>query len=319
MIFKVTDSLKGSMSIMQLLGPCGVLELQLELKSVTQEGYYFQLEDGDFDFELKYKNGFFHLIRNGYSVKFEACLGRHEGIYNTVAFAWAPSWLAAGSNDLMKKTDTPPVAVPVSIIREAKKQTLVPNLLFKSEEQFRQKVLDCLLSAQDKIEESKSQVSFWNFVKGENGKVVNISPKDETHVQSLIHGLIFDQMMMNSIEVVPEYQNKSGALDFCLMAQVEGMGIAKIAIEFKHAHSPKLIHGISSQLPAYMNSVGAIYGVYVVFLFKGEWFELPKEFTNKHDIDIKLNELRSNSSQPEHKNINVIVFDLAKNKTASLA
>lgn len=319
MKFEVTESLRGAVSIMQLLGPCGILELQLELNSVARDGYYFRLKDDGFSFELQYHNGIFELKRNDYSVTFEGKNGKCEGIYHTVVFAWSPEWLAAGANGHIKKIDTPPTSIPVSIHRQAKRENLLPNLSFSSEEQFRQKVLDCFYSIQNKVTETKCQNSFWNFTKGNNGKVTSITPKDETQIQSTIHGLLYDQMMVNSIEVIPEYQNGKGILDFCLMAQVDDIGFVKLAVEFKRAHSSKLTHGIETQLPLYMKSVQSNYGIYGVFWFKGEIFDQPLKYNSKEDLEYSLNDLRCSSNIPEHSNVNVITFDLNHGKSASNA
>lgn len=319
MKFEVTESLQGSVSIMQLLGPCGILEIQLELDSVVRDGYYFRLKDGDFSFELQYHNGVFELKRNGYSVMFEGKRGKREGVYHTVVFAWSPEWLAAGANGDIQRTDTPPTSIPVSIHRQAKKENLLPNSSFSTEEKFRQKALDCFYSIQNKVTETKSQNSFWNITKGKNGRVTSITPKDETQIQSTIHSLLYDQMMINSIEVVPEYKNGEGSLDFCLMAQVDDVGVAKLAVEFKRAHSSKLIHGLETQLPLYMKSVQSKYGIYGVFWFKGDMFDQPSKYTKKEDLECLLNDLRCGSNVPEHRNINVITFDLNRRGTASNA
>ncbi len=319
MKFEVTESLRGALSIMQLLGPCGYLAVQLELNSVVRGGYYFRLKDGGFSFELQYHNGVFEFKRNDYSVTFSGKDGKREGIYHTVEFAWSPEWLAAGANGNIKKTNTPPTSIPVSILRQAKRENLLPNSSFASEEQFRQKVLDCFYSIQNKVSETKSQNSFWNFTHGSNGKVTSITPKNETQIQSTIHGLLYDQMMINSIEVIPEYQNGEGILDFCLMAQVDDIGFVKLAVEFKRAHSSKLKHGIEIQLPLYMRSIQSKYGIYGIFWFKGERFKQPSKYKNKEELECFLNNSRCNSNIPEHSNVSVITFDLSHIKTASNA
>lgn len=319
MKFEVTKSLRGALSIMQLLGPCGIIELQLELDSLVRDGYFFRLNDDGFSFELQYQNGVFDLKRNGYSVAFEGKNGKREGIYHTVVFAWSPEWLTAGANGDIQKTDTPPTLIPVSILRQAKKENLIPNSLFASEEQFRQKVLDCFYSIQNKVIETKSQSSFWNFTKVINGKVLSVKPKDETQIHSIIHGLLYDQMMVNSIEVIPEYQNAKGILDFCLMAQVKDIGFVKLAVEFKMAHSSKLTHGMEKQLPLYMKSVQSKYGIYGLFWFKGGLFDQPSKYKSKEELEYFLNDLRCSSNIPELSNVNVITFDLSHTKTASNA
>ncbi|EGR0905781.1 hypothetical protein ACSTJP_01500 [Vibrio parahaemolyticus] len=319
MEFEVTESLQGSLSIMQLLGPSGILELQLELSSVVRDGYYFRLQDQGFHFELKYTKGVFELIRNGHSVTFEGSKGKPEGIYHTTVFGWGPDWIAVGANGDIRKVDTQPTTIPNSIHRQAKKMCLLPNESFISIEAFRQKVLDCFYSIQEKINETSSYDGFWNIVKGDNGSIISRHPKDETQIQSVIHSLLFDQMMINSIEVIPEYKNGAGSLDFCLLAQIDNHGFEKIAVEFKRAHSTKLIHGLDIQLPCYMQTINATYGIYGVFWFKGNDFEQPSKYEDKHELDCSLNDLRCNSNKPDHKNVNVIIIDLHRGKSASNA
>ena len=126
-------------------------------------------------------------------------------------------------------------------------------------------------------------------------------------------------MMINSIEVVPEYHNGSGSLDFCLLAQIDDSGIEKIAVEFKRAHSTKLIHGIETQLRCYMQTIKATYGIYGVFWFKGDSFDKPLNYEDKYAIDYFLNDLRCKSNKPEHRNVNVVIMDLHWKKSASNA
>ena len=57
--------------------------------------------------------------------------------------------------------------------------------------------------------------------------------------------------------------------------------VAKACVEFKHAHSADIRHGLTRQLPEYMRAHSTDMGFYCVLWYKGDHFDKPAlEFGN---------------------------------------
>lgn len=314
----LADSFLGSFPFYDLVGLGGYAEQQIEIASIKRDGYIFKVEHPEFNLSLAYQKGDMVLRRNGYEVRFPAVEGDVDGIFHVVKVMWDTSSLKLGSSSGVVTTTTPYTIPPASLVRQAKLENLIPSDDFDSMESFRNRVHNCFATLGDKIEESMSIDVYWDVAK-DGKKIVGRRPKNETEIQSNLHALLYDQFFVQSIEVIPEAVNASGRLDFALMANVKGAGIQKICVEFKHAHSEKLEHGLLVQLPNYMQSMRAKYGIYCVLYFKSEWFDLPKKYENRYDLELKLAEIRSAAIHPIQQNIKVFSIPFAKGKSASLA
>ncbi|MGF6570060.1 hypothetical protein ABH945_002171 [Paraburkholderia sp. GAS333] len=313
----LSDSVMGSVPFYDLVGLGGYTEQQIEIASIKRDGYFFRVEHPDFSLSFGYENGDFVLRRNGYEVRFPAIQGEIDGVFHTVKAAWGVDSLKLGANGLVATTKTPYTVPPTSIVRQAKLENLMPSEIFDSLESFRGRVHNCFATLCDKVEESLSTDIYWNVVK-DGKKIIIRKPKDETEIQGNLHALLYDQFLAQSIEVIPEARNSRGRLDFSLLANVKGVGIDRIAVEFKHAHSNDLEHGLLSQLPDYMHSIRAKYGIYCVLYFKCDWFDQPKGFDDRYDLELKLAELRSPTIHPVQQNIKVFCIPFTRKKTASL-
>ncbi|MCC7599348.1 hypothetical protein IGS61_17805 [Janthinobacterium sp. FW305-129] len=313
----LANSVMGCIPIYDLVGIGGYTVQQVEIASIKRDGYFFRVNHPDFYLSLEYQGGDFVLNRNGYEVRFPATEGEIDGIFHNINVLWSTNSLTLTANGKKITTNTPYTVPPESIIRQAKLENLIPNSEFDSLESFRSKVHNCFATLGDKIEESLSTDMYWDVLK-DGGKIVERRPKGETEVQSNLHALLYDQFFSQSIEVVPEARNASGRLDFALLANVRGLGIQKIAIEFKHAHSDDLEHGLLHQLPSYMQSIKAKYGIYCVLFFKCGWFDLPKKYENRFTLEVNLADIRNVTNYPIQQNIKVYSIPLVRLKAASL-
>lgn len=100
---------------------------------------------------------------------------------------------------------TIPTVAPPSLIKWARTQDLLPVTTYDSEEAFRAKVHSCLRSIQDKVTETGAVNPFWNITYDGN-TIKERQPKKEVDIHPRIHCLLSDQMLMSSIDVVPEYK-----------------------------------------------------------------------------------------------------------------
>ncbi|GAG75348.1 unnamed protein product, partial [marine sediment metagenome] len=210
---------------------------------------------------------------------------------------------------------TPPLAPPINLIRWARKNNLLPVEEYISAEEFRNKVHSCLLSIQDKLQEIGAYSQFWNITY--NGKKIEKRiPKHETEVQPIIQCLLSDQFLMASIEIIPEFKGGVGDLDFLFIAKIKDQGFAYFCVEFKNAHSDKLVNGLTTQLPSYIQNKGASYGAYCVLDYRGQWFDKPI-LENNDSLSFYLNLKSAVIPLPMNDNIRVFVYELSKPLSAS--
>src|SRR5262249_24424935 len=81
------------------------------------------------------------------------------------------------------------------------------------------------------------------------------------------------------IEVTPEYTVSGGRLDFLFTGLLADNQRVYACVEFKHAHSRDLLHGLTHQLPAYMRGKGCDFGLYCVLYFRGGDFAAPAQYS----------------------------------------
>ena len=97
---------------------------------------------------------------------------------------------------------------------------------------------------------------------GENGMIVSRSPKREVEIHQTIHCYLSDQALLRSFQVIPEFKTGVGNVDFMILGQLSNGDSVKVCVECKNAHSPDLIHGLTKQLPSYMENTLSGSGIY---------------------------------------------------------
>lgn len=149
---------------------------------------------------------------------------------------------------------------------------------------------------------------------------VPAEPKGETQIQPTIHVLLHEMFSSAGIQVVRESDEGIGNLDFRLMFTTKaGKGIS-VAIEFKLAHHKRLMHGVKSQLPAYMDATRTNHGLFLVFWFKdtnGKFFKEPRNYSLAETRNNLMNEAK-NVSEKLNKTIEAIVVDASIRSSASV-
>ncbi len=283
------------------------------------EGEIFTVIDEEFHLIAQILNDELILQRNDECISLDISEVVAASLNIKFVINWSPRHLrliCGNPGGMMIDSDEEPtsfVMPPPSLVKWARKQNLLSVNEYKSEEQFRQHIYSSLLSLQDKIIETGSINSFWNIVY-DGKKIDKYLPKQETDIHPTIHSLLYEQMLMGSITVIPEYKTGVGNLDFSFIGIVEGRGQCEVFVEFKLAHSKDIYHGLEEQLPAYMENKGIKYGAYCVLWFKCESFTKPGNLS----IEELENELISRLSKTNYPaGIRTFVINVGKRVSAS--
>lgn len=311
-VFNTASILKGVITPQDLLMSQGTFKFWTQGKDST--GFIFEFINEEFCFTFGMQNQSFVIQRNEtVSVLTLEEFNENKPMMVIVMWGFDSLWLICMQDDIKKEAvvGTTPCSPPVSLIRWAKKNNLLPIEEYDNEEQLRNKVCSCLQSIQDKINEAGSFNSFWNLHKDKLQ-----TPKKEIDVHQFLHCLLMDQMFISTIEVIPEHKTGIGNIDFSFIGKIKNNGFATICLEFKNAHSEDLKNGLVKQLPLYMKNKNAKYGFYCVLDYRGDWFDKPK-IKNGQRIDMMLSNLANSTKDPIQRNIRILIFDLSKQKTAS--
>jgi hypothetical protein len=315
----ITPALKGAMVPTDLLTSEGTIHFIVDRRNIQKDGIIFQVLDNNFIFCLGFKNSSLICQRNDTVSVLTTDQLPTSLEHIRVLIMWTFDYIflscGMGNHKVEAKVPTTPVAPTQALIKWARLQNLLPVTEYSSEEEFRAKVYSCLNTIQAKIDEAGSINPFWNVVY-EGNTIVTRTPKKETDIHPIIHCLLSDQMVLSSIELVPEYQTGVGNLDFMFLGAVKEKGISRICTEFKNAHSRDVYNGLETQLPLYMRYCSAEYGAYCVLGFKGEWFDEPKD-VSIDELDFKLKLFTMKSSNPVLGQIRIFTFDVSKPETAS--
>lgn len=309
---------RGGIVDADLLMTIGHMSFDFYISKIDVTLPMFTVFYGSYTFGLGYKNGFISALRTGVTIDLPVHEFVQSGKEMRISIEWghADLYIQVDCNGetRSKKASIRPVAPPFELIKWAKQQNLLDVRTYPSEEKFREKVYSCLTTIQDKIHKTDSYIAYWSI--HHNGKKIESRvPRTEVEIQPMIHGLLSDQMLMSSIEVIPEAHSGSGDLDFLFTAQVDNCGLRKICVEFKLAHR-EIENGIFHQLPKYMDSHDAKYGAFCIFDYRGEWFDKPSQPDRKH-LDHYLGDLNKKRPSPYFGRIRIFVINLAKPPTAS--
>lgn len=255
----------------------GSVIVGFERREFEKNGHLFLLAGHDYRFEASISNGSIALQRN------EQALTLHVYPFEppeviTIFIEWSPEVLRLSyaiipsrSLEVDREVElrTRYTSPPQALLHLLKKANLVETIDYASENAFHLKVLSILNSLEAKLQEMRSMNAFWNLTYDGN-RIKTRSPKREPDIHPVVEGLLSDQMLMSSIEVVGEYATGIGRLDFMLIGHVHNTGFHRFCVEVKTAHSPDLLHGLFTQLPSYMENKTVGAGAYLIL-----WYGKP--------------------------------------------
>lgn len=213
-----------------------------------------------------------------------------------------------------KNIDTIPTLPPNSILEWARKQTIAPNTFYNSMADFYHTVTFSLQTITDKVVTTDMYNAFWDITY-DGSKIVARKPKRETDIHPIIQSLLYDIALAKNLHIIPEYHIRGGQLDFLITGTLKDYKTANVCVEFKHAHSDDLLHGLIKQLPEYMRFRGADYGLYCVLYFKGEFFEEPQKYDDADKLQIYLEDEAMKAGISN--NVRILIFNLSHQKSPS--
>ncbi|MEO4041542.1 hypothetical protein AAFN47_08065 [Hoeflea sp. CAU 1731] len=111
--------------------------------------------------------------------------------------------------------------------------------------------------------------------------------KDEPEVQRYFFHILRPWFEIHGISLTREVYAASGRLDILASATSSGQ-VMRCAIELKYAHHNKILAGVSSQLPAYMDGLSAEDGIYVALWCKSSKFEEPARYATFTEFENAL-------------------------------
>ena len=189
--------------------------------------------------------------------------------------------------------------------------------LVGSDENLFELVVDVLDQFKCNIEATGLWQPFWDehhAVSEKTSPVACPVPKREPSIQPTILQLLRETFGQHGVAIVRESNEGVGLLDFRCMSTGSDL-VYNTCIECKVAHSERIRTGVTRQLPAYMDSVGTSFGVYLVLWFKDAvyWNE-PTEYNNCEDLRAAMQSL---ADEVPSKTIQVMVVDLTRKTPAS--
>ncbi len=195
---------------------------------------------------------------------------------------------------------------PNSLLEWARKQSIAQTTVYQSESEFYQAVIAALQTISDKVESITMQNPFWD-ISYDGNKIISRSPKKETDIHPTIHGLLSDIALAKNFQIAREFHIAGGQLDFLISGSLRTGKVVSVCVEFKHAHSTDLKHGLTVQLPAYMKAKASDFGIYCVMYFKGIHFSEPAGY-DYGKLQVELSILANSKGL---SNIRIIVFDFS--------
>lgn len=60
----------------------------------------------------------------------------------------------------------------------------------------------------------------------------------------------------------------------------------QVALEGKYAHSPDVVNGLHKQLPSYIRTLSADFGIYLIYWMRCERFQEPKRTREQFDNEV---------------------------------
>jgi hypothetical protein len=321
-LIHISSQFEGRLTELGLLNAQGTFQVSVSPKIFQIEGCFFQVAAEDFFFALGVRDNCIFFQRNDATL----CISHEKAIpglsdENMLVASWGAHGLTLMIGGLgatgfpigeeVKANILPP---PPSLIKWARLRSLIPVTTFDSENHFLSRVHSSLTSLEQKFLGMHSPSVFWDIAY-EGNRIVSRRPKHEQDLHPIVAAVLSDQMMLSSIDVLPEVTLRSGRLDFLFLGAINNQGIGQCMVEFKNAHSTDLIHGLEHQLPEYMRAKGVAHGAYCVFDFRGEWFDLP--LTSPSDMLIEMDLALRRACLPPKSTIKFYFYRLGKARASS--
>jgi hypothetical protein len=240
--------------------------------------YFFHIEKGGFELSLRVV-GHDQLVlrRNGYEVP--PCTLAPPC---AVIVAWAPELLAVTTGlpvaDVVYdsyRIKTPPTPLPLWVHDYLESKIYAqPQKSYRSKNDFWNEVYDQLAALNRRFRIDGLPPGFFDGDKPQREPLLT---------QEVLH-LLHYVRPLKGLKIRPELTLGDGRLDFEVSGFLDTGEPVAVAVEFKLAHSPDVLHGLFVQLPEYMDRLPTDLGIFVVIDFglptpgivRGEeWGKIP--------------------------------------------
>ncbi len=318
--------LAGHLTAIDLISSTATIEFVTDVRTTQVNKTLFSVKYDDFSFSLDFKNRTMMLNRCNNIINHRIRSSNPtEKIKIRIVFEPSKMGLLVGDKILFAELAKlpnqqekdkflmsqysvvifPPVYPPNSMLKWVRKKKLIPVNEYNTFDDLTDSVASMIVSIENKIKDSNMYSAFWDKNKEESLQ----TPKKETEIHQILLGLIQDECILKSLDINHEGTAGSGNLDFYISGYVKNYGIKGVCLEVKHAHSRKLKNGLTHQLPEYMRTKGADFGIYLVLWFKGKFFGNPV-YENYHRMEDDLHKYRNEIGFG--KMIRIITFDLSE-------
>lgn len=285
-VARFADDLVG-MSVSGLLSNQGIFHVKISPRTGIN-GELFAFYSPVYQTHLIIKNGFVEFRRNDDVAKKE--IGPIKS-HVQILLSWMPDrfQLALKVDDDIDDDgtcitiETNPLIIPISLLKWARQFNLISRKTYDSPSDFLGVFLENIRQANQKIKKANAFRLFWDK-QNHKGAPNSYIPKREPDSMSGIVAFLQDQSLLSGYELIPESSAGAGILDLRALASLSSGGFINICVEGKNAHSNDLAHGLTNQLPEYMKSMDADYGVYLVLWYKCDSFQKP----NRNSLDVTL-------------------------------
>jgi hypothetical protein len=330
----ITPQLRGFVTPRDIIEAEGTFSFSSNYSEISgcKGGILFKLVSGLYYIEVGFAGNLFYIARNHDKLEYPIQpVFKPIGRFNAFVM-WSPTELKlcildesydevvsaladSPEEEIIRRTKvlkTPVTFPPYSLINWARAESIAPITTYRSIEDFNEVVVSSLQSIQDKVSTIGLSNPFWDITY-EGAKIISKKPKREIDIHPTIHALLFDIALAKNLQITPEYPIAGGQLDFLVSGTLKNGSTVNACIEFKHAHSKDLLHGLLNQLPAYMQAKGCDLGLYCVMYFKGEDFPEPKHL-DLNELEILL---PGKILSAGHSNIRNIILNFSHEKTPS--
>ena len=194
----------------------------------------------------------------------------------------------------------------------------------KSETDLLKAISDAIAELKHFVENKRWIEPFWDDVRDVelDGKKIKLPaiPKKETKIQPTLYMFFYHMLKPYGIHVLRETDEGIGKLDFKFMITIESHIMLHICAEFKLAHSLKLEHGITVQLPLYLRANRSTFGLFLIMWFKDEeekFFNKPINQNKLQMIEFIEEKIKLIKAEKEI-DIKSILIDASKKPSASI-
>ncbi|OGS96067.1 MAG: hypothetical protein A3H31_01180 [Gallionellales bacterium RIFCSPLOWO2_02_FULL_57_47] len=279
-VIEIAPGMRGVFGLLDLIAPQKTIIMVVRYDNLLP-GRVLLVQGPGYRLEFRISSECIELTRNEYKVEVPfAHLSSRTGKF-IATMTWEPKILSLSIDDRdgfrEDSCKTSPTFPPPAFREWVRRQALIPNVIYESDEILYEAVLDQLQHLRDKIYDINAINGFWNIEYNGN-TILSKKPKHEVDIHPQIHLLLLDLEPQKGLQVTPEHLIGSGRLDFLISGRTSANRIVKVCVEFKFAHATDLVHGIKIQLPEYMERKTTAYGIYCVLDFGSDYPAIKSKF-----------------------------------------